>query len=360
MTELSKTVSLERRGDIALLWTDNPPVNAIGQSVKVGLHKGLAEIARDPAINAGVVICRGSSFFSGADITEFGQAEQPPSWIDFDRRLDLSDKPIVAAIHTRAFGGGLELALACHYRVADRAVVFAFPEVGLGIIPGGGGTQRFLRVAGFEAALDIIPSARVFSTEEAIKLGVIDRSVEGKLEEAAIAFAQEIIAKGVKGADLPRARNRNEAIETARANPQIFTKARETVKKRFRGFNGRLRAIDAIEKALSLSFDAGRYSEQNMIAMAKYGLPPMISPKRKIASQEWKTPYGNGTVTGDEAWTHVVRFWDEVNGFKGAGGNYMDLFKNLDDTDRRMYQAGLLGFQPRNWEAAQSRQSTFF
>jgi 3-hydroxyacyl-CoA dehydrogenase len=261
MTELSKTVSLERRGDIALLWTDNPPVNAIGQSVKLGLHKGLAEIARDPAIKAGVVICRGSSFFSGADITEFGQAEQPPSWVDFDRRLDLSDKPIVAAIHTRAFGGGLELALACHYRVADRAVVFAFPEVGLGIIPGGGGTQRFPRVAGFDAALDIIPSARIFSTEEAIKLGVIDRSVEGTLEEAAIAFAQEIIATGIKGAELPRARNRNEAIETARANPHIFAKARETVKKRFRGFNARLRSIEAIENALSLSFDEGFRAE---------------------------------------------------------------------------------------------------
>lgn len=260
-TELSKTVSLERRGDIALLWTDNPPVNAISQSVKAGLHRGMTEIARDPAIRAGIVICRGSSFFSGADITEFGQEEQPPSWLDFDRSLDLSQKPIIAAIHTRAFGGGLEVALACHYRVADKAVVFAFPEVGLGIIPGGGGTQRFPRVAGFEAALDIITSARVFATEEAAKLGIVDRVVEGKLEHAAIAFAREIIAKGVKGADLPRARNRKEAIEAAKANPQIFAKSREAVKKRFRGFNGRLRAIDAIEKAVALPFDDGFKAE---------------------------------------------------------------------------------------------------
>jgi 3-hydroxyacyl-CoA dehydrogenase len=260
-TELSKTVSLERRGDIALLWTDNPPVNAISQSVKAGLHRGMTEIARDPAIKAGIVICRASSFFSGADITEFGQEEQPPSWLDFDRSLDLSQKPIIAAIHTRAFGGGLEVALACHYRVADKAVVFAFPEVGLGIIPGGGGTQRFPRVAGFEAALDIITSARVFATEEAAKLGIVDRVVEGKLEHAAIAFAREIIAKGVKGADLPRARNRKEAIEAAKANPQIFAKSREAVKKRFRGFNGRLRAIDAIEKAVALPFDDGFKAE---------------------------------------------------------------------------------------------------
>ncbi len=255
MTELSKTVSLERRGDIALLWTDNPPVNAIGQSVKAGLYKGLAEIARDDGIRAGIVICRGSSFFSGADITEFGKEEQPPSWLEFDRSLDLSHKPIIAAIHTRAFGGGLEVALACQYRIADKAAVFAFPEVGLGIIPGGGGTQRFSRIAGFEAALDIIPSARVFGTAEALKLGMIDRAIDGKLEDAAISFAREIIARKPKPADLPRARNRGEAIEAARANRQIFARARETVRRRFRGFNGRLRAIDAIENALSMPFD---------------------------------------------------------------------------------------------------------
>jgi 3-hydroxyacyl-CoA dehydrogenase len=261
VTQLSKTVSLERRGEIALLWTDNPPVNAIGQSVKAGLHEGLAEIARDPAVKAGILICRGSSFFSGADITEFGQAEQPPSWLDLDRSIDLAEKPILAAIHTRAFGGGLEVALACHYRIAEKAVVFAFPEVGLGIIPGGGGTQRFPRIAGFEAALDIIPSARVFGTEEALKLGVIDRIVTGDLEAAAIDFAREILAKGIEPAELPRARNRTGAIEAARAAPQIFARARQTVRRRFRGFQARQRAIDAIENALSLPFDEAFQAE---------------------------------------------------------------------------------------------------
>ena len=255
MTELSKTVSLERRGEIALLWTDNPPVNAIGQSVRTGLYKGLGEIARDRAIKAAVIICRGSSFFSGADITEFGQPEQQPSWLELDRAIDLSDKPIVAAIHTRAFGGGLETALACHYRMADKAAVFAFPEVGLGIIPGGCGTQRFPRVCGFEAALDIIPTARVFGIEEALQLGAIDRAVDGNLEAAAIAFAREIVAKNLSSADLPRARGREAAIAAARANPQIFDRARANVRRRYRGFNARVRAIDAIENALTMSFD---------------------------------------------------------------------------------------------------------
>jgi 3-hydroxyacyl-CoA dehydrogenase len=255
MIGLSKTVSLESRGDVALLWTDNPPVNAIGQSVKAGLYEGLKRIGGDPAIKVAIVICRGSSFFSGADITEFGRAEQPPSWLDLDRSIDLSAKPVVAAIHTRAFGGGLEVALACHYRVADKAAVFAFPEVGLGIIPGGGGTQRLPRLCGFEAALDVIPTARVFGAEEALKLGAVDRIVEGDLEAAAIAFARELAARPPKPADLPRARSREAAVAAARARPEIFAKAREAMRRRFRGFTARLRSIDAIENALSMSFD---------------------------------------------------------------------------------------------------------
>src|SRR5262249_1604749 len=123
------------------------------------------------------------------------------------------------------------------------------------IIPGGGGTQRFPRVAGFEAALDVIPSARVFSADQALKFGVIDRIVDGPLDEAAIAFAREILAKGVRPADLPRARNRTAEIEAARAKPEIFAQARETVKRRFRGSQARLRSIDAIENALSMPFE---------------------------------------------------------------------------------------------------------
>jgi len=261
MTQLSKTVALERRGEIALLWTDNPPVNAISHSVKAGLYEGLGQIARDGAIKAAIIICRGTSFFSGADITEFGQPEQPPAWLDFDRRLDLMEKPVVAAIHTRAFGGGLELALSCQYRVAEKSAVFAFPEVGLGIIPGGGGTQRFPRLCGFEAALDVIVSARVFASEEALKLGVIDHVVDGNVEEGTIAFARDIVARNLSARDLPRARNREESIAAARANPKLFTQAHENARRRYRGYGGRQRAIDAIENALSLPFEEGMKAE---------------------------------------------------------------------------------------------------
>ncbi len=255
-TELSKTVSLEQRGDIALLWTDNPPVNAISRSVIKGLYAGIEAIEKDAGIKAAIIICRGSSFFAGADITEFGTKEDFPGWMDADRRIDLCAKPIIAAIHTRAFGGGFEIALASHYRIAERTAQFAFPEVGLGIIPGAGGTQRFPRIAGFPAALDIIPSGRVIGAEEALKLGAVDKLVEpGKIEAEAIAFAKDIVAKGVRGDTLPRARNREDHVVTARRSPEIFAKAREATAKRFRGFKGRLVSIDIIENALKLPFD---------------------------------------------------------------------------------------------------------
>jgi 3-hydroxyacyl-CoA dehydrogenase len=264
-TELSKSVTLETRGPIALLWTDNPPVNAISSHVAKGIYAGLEAIEKNAAIKAVVIICRGSTFFSGADITEFGTPESFPTWADADRKIDHFAKPVIAAIHTRAFGGGFEIALVSNYRIAERTAQFAFPEVGLGIIPGWGGTQRFPRVAGFPAALDIITTARVFPADEALKLGAIDKVVEpGNLEAEAIAFANEIIAKGVAGDALPRARTREEHVEAARKDPSIFAKAREATAKRYRGFKGRLVAIDIIENALRVPFEEALKAEMKM------------------------------------------------------------------------------------------------
>lgn len=260
--ELTKTVTLEKRGAIALIWSDNPPVNALARSVIKGLYAGIEAIEKDPAIKAGIIICRGSTYFAGADITEFGTPEDFPTWPDTDLKIDHCTKPIISAIHTRAFGGGFEIALVSHYRIAEASAQFAFPEVGLGIIPGAGGTQRFPRIAGFPAALDVIPSARVFGANEALKLGAVDKVVApGTLEAEAIAFANEIIAKGVKGDALPRARSRTDHLEAARNSPEIFAKAREATAKRYRGFKGRLVSIDAIENALKMPFDVALQTE---------------------------------------------------------------------------------------------------
>ncbi|MBE7248190.1 MAG: enoyl-CoA hydratase/isomerase family protein, partial [Actinomycetospora chiangmaiensis] len=146
-------VTLERRGDIALVTIDNPPVNATGQAVRAGLVAAAAAIAADPAIRGAVLRCAGRTFVAGADITEFGKPPMSPSLRDSYAAVAALDKPVVALLHGTALGGGLELALACHYRVIDPAGAVGLPEVTLGIIPGAGGTQRLPRLIGTAPAL---------------------------------------------------------------------------------------------------------------------------------------------------------------------------------------------------------------
>lgn len=254
----SSTVSLLRRGRIALIRCDNPPVNAISRSIRVGLYDAVQNILKDDLIDAGIVICQGRTFFAGADITEFGQEDSHPTWQELDRALDLSSKPLIAAIHGTCFGGGFELALACQYRVADGRTRFSFPEVKLGVIPGGGGTQRFARLAGFEAALDLIPTGRVIDAKEARSVGAVDHVSIGDLEANAIAFAETVLAAGKP---LPRARDRTDKLEAARSRPDLFDNARANAQRRMRGAHAPLEAIKAIENALTLDFDAAMQAE---------------------------------------------------------------------------------------------------
>jgi 3-hydroxyacyl-CoA dehydrogenase len=257
---MSSTVFLLRRGRIGLIACDNPPVNAISRSIRVGLYEVLQQILKDDALDAGVIICRGKTFFAGADITEFGEGDSHPTWQELDRALDLSAKPLIAAIHGTCFGGGFELALACQYRVSDAGARFSFPEVNLGVIPGGGGTQRFPRLAGFEAALALIPTCRVIGAKEALVMGAVDGLSQGDLEADAIAFATAMAAEG-KGKPLPRARNRTDKVEEARGKPEWFKNARSNAERRMRGAKAPLQAIQAIENALHMDFDAAMQAE---------------------------------------------------------------------------------------------------
>lgn len=258
--EFSATVSLLRRGRAAFVYCANPPVNAISRSVRTGLFEALREIERNDEIAVGIVICRGRTFFAGADITEFGQSDSHPTWKELDLALDLSRKPLIAAIHGTCFGGGFELALACQFRIAVPSAKFGFPEVKLGVIPGGGGTQRFPRIAGFEAALDLIPTGRIISAQEARKLGAIDKIADGDLEADAASFADSILAEN-RGKALPRARDNAARIEEVKAKPQIFEDARAVARKRARGSQAPLDAISAIENALRLDFDSAMQAE---------------------------------------------------------------------------------------------------
>jgi 3-hydroxyacyl-CoA dehydrogenase len=258
-------VTLERRGAIAIIGIDNPPVNALGQAIRRGLIEKLAEAAADPGVEAVVVAGAGRAFSAGADITEFGKPPAAPELATVLRALDDSDKPIVAAIGGIALGGGLELALACHYRVAGEGARCGLPEVKLGLIPGAGGTQRLPRLVGVEQALDMIASGEPVAARDASALGLVDAVIEGgDVTAGALAFAREVASQR----PLPRARDRNDQIEAARAQPELLEAARVRVVKRARAAEAPLRAWTAVKAAIELPFEEGLRRERELFAEA--------------------------------------------------------------------------------------------
>jgi len=185
----------EKRGEVGVIWVNNPPVNAISLGVREAIIDGVAKLTADPEIKIGVLACEGRTFMAGADITEFGKPPKLPGLHDAINAVEGSGKLIVAAIHGTAFGGGLEVALGCNYRVAVASAKIGLPEVKLGILPGAGGTQRLPRLIGVEAALNIIVSGDPVPAPQAAKAGVIDKIVDGDLLDGAIAYARELLAQ---------------------------------------------------------------------------------------------------------------------------------------------------------------------
>jgi 3-hydroxyacyl-CoA dehydrogenase len=247
---------------IGVLTIDSPPVNALGHAVRQALTDGLAALAADSGVDAIVVTCGGRTFFAGADIAEFGKPFAPPSLHDILDRIETSPKPVVAAIHGTALGGGLELALTCHYRIAVPSAKLGLPEVHLGILPGAGGTQRLPRVVGPEVALDMMTSGRPIAAEQGLAVGLIDAlAVEGRLREDAVAFARRLVDEG---APLTRIRDRQDKVEPARATPEIFQSFREKNARAFRGFKAPEAIIQAVEAAVALSFDEGLKREREL------------------------------------------------------------------------------------------------
>src|SRR3954462_9410265 len=194
MASINAVVNLTREGDIALLSINSPPVNALSQLVRAGIVAGMEQAIADAAAKAIVLICEGRTFIAGADITEFGKPPQAPSLLDVEDSIERSPKPVVAAIHGTALGGGLEVALCCHYRVAVPSAKCGLPEVHLGLIPGAGGTQRLPRLVGAEMALDMMISGKPVEANVLASVGVLDAIVaEGTLREGAIEFARKVI-----------------------------------------------------------------------------------------------------------------------------------------------------------------------
>lgn len=255
---MSELVQASRDAEVGILTIHNPPVNALSPGVPEGIVAGIEAFEKDPDIRAMVLIGGGRTFIAGADIREFGKItsggnrERGPGLTAILDRIEASGKPVVAAIHGTAFGGGLETAMACHYRVAVAGAQVGQPEVKLGIIPGAGGTQRLPRLAGVAKAVEMCAGGEPVKAAAALDAGIIDRIVEGDLLKGAIAFALEHAGR------LPRrTRELSAKLGSADANAGIFAAARETARKRQRNMIAPLAAIDAVEAAAKLPFDEG-------------------------------------------------------------------------------------------------------
>ena len=260
MAAINAVTDLTREGDIALVTINNPPVNALSADVRNGLRDGVTQAAADPAVKAIIVICAGRTFIAGADISEFGKPPKGATLPELQSALEGGPKPIIAAVHGTALGGGFEMALMCHYRVAVPSAKFGLPEIKLGLIPGAGGTQRLPRLSGVANALEVILTGTPFSAKQALEWGVVDAlAEEGKLREGAISFARKVIDTHMP---LRRIRDLNDKIDAARGHPEIFDKIERDYGRRYRGFEAWRSAVRAVKAAIDLPFDQGMKLER--------------------------------------------------------------------------------------------------
>lgn len=262
---MSDLVQLSKDNDIAIITINNPPVNALSPGVPEGIADAIEKVHNDPSVKAAVLIGGGKTFVAGADINEFGKITSGKTrgavniFPHLLRNIEDCSKPVVMAIHGTAFGGGLELAMAGHYRVAVAGAQVGQPEVKLGIIPGAQGTQRLPRLAGVAKAVEMCAEGNPVKVPEALKLGIVDRIIEGDLLTGAVAFAREVAGKPA-----PKTRERNQKLGTPEQNAPIFAAAREAARKKGRGLMAPQAAIDAVEAATKLPFDQGCEAERKL------------------------------------------------------------------------------------------------
>jgi 3-hydroxyacyl-CoA dehydrogenase len=263
---MSELVTLTKDGNIGIITINNPPVNALSPGVPEGIFACLTKAGSDAGIQGIVLIGGGRTFIAGADIKEFGkitsgQRDRDVGLHPLLQALEDCPKPVVCAIHGTAFGGGLETAMACHYRVAVGTAQLGQPEVKLGIIPGAGGTQRLPRLAGVAKAAEMCAGGEPVKAADALQCGIIDKIVEGDLLKGAVAFAKDLVAKGGP----PRkTRELNQKLGDAKTNAAILAKVREVVKKKARGLMAPFKAVDAVEAATKLPFAEGCKKEAEL------------------------------------------------------------------------------------------------
>lgn len=261
---MSELVSVSRDGDVGVITINNPPVNALSTGVREGIRSAVDTLLKDSLAKAIVLIGGGRTFSGGADIKEFGKITSGKAGTERDvlnpllAVMENSSKPIVAAIQGTAFGGGLEVAMACHYRVALPSALVGQPEVKLGIIPGAGGTQRLPRLAGVAKAAEICASGDPIKAPEACQCGIVDKLIEGDLLQGALAFARDLIAKG---GPPRRTCDLTEKLGDAKSNAPALAAVRAAVQKRARGMMAPMKNVDAVEAACTLPFAEGLKKE---------------------------------------------------------------------------------------------------
>jgi 3-hydroxyacyl-CoA dehydrogenase len=257
---MTSPISTEKHGHVLIIRSDNPPVNALGHAVRDGLVKGIEQAEADESVAAVVIIGEGQTFFAGADISEFGTPKafaQPalPQVVDI---VEACSKPVVAAIHGTALGGGLEVALACHYRCAVASAKLGVPEVKLGLLPGAGGTQRLPRVAGVQKALEMTTSGNPIGAQEAFEIGLVDRMVEGDLLQHAVAYATEV----AEVRPLPRSSERQNKL--AEAAPDVFDQFIAANPRTFKGFEAPRKNLEAVRVATQKPYAEGVLEERKL------------------------------------------------------------------------------------------------
>jgi len=256
---MSNVVSYELVGNIGVISVNSPPVNALSQAVREGILNAV-NAAQEDGSEAIVLRCEGRTFIAGADITEFGKPPMEPGLPEVLGAIENSKKPVIAAIHGTALGGGFEVALACHYRCAIASAKVGLPEVKLGLLPGAGGTQRVPRVAGVQVALDMITSGNPVAAAKANSMGLLDEVVEGDdLQAAAIKYATDLLESGA-----PLKRIRDITIDPATIEPGFFDAARKKLAKRARGQIAPDKIVSCIEAAVNLPTDQGLEREREL------------------------------------------------------------------------------------------------
>ena len=348
---MSEVVKLEHRDGIAIVTVNNPPMNALSAAVEAGVRKCVDAAIADPSVKGIVLACAGRTFIAGADIPEFGKPRNPSAWNELLAAMEDSPKPIVAAIHGNAFGGGLELALGCHFRVATGDARLGLPEVKLGLLPGGGGTQRLPRAVGPELAVKMIVGGEPISAAEAQKSGLIEEIVDSP-QAGGEAFVRRVLAENRRPR---RLRDDDSKLAAAKGDRSIFINAVASMTRRARGMDAPFVAAAAVGFAIDLPFDEGIKKEREAFYQLEAGDQSKAQRHAFFAEREARKLAGVAEGTKARPVERVA-----IIGAGTMGGGIAMSFANagipvtLIETAEEPLRRGMSVMQ-KNWEATAAR-----